>query len=64
MKWSINSVKSQLDSVNDHDDDTDDGKDSDSSEKEVNNVKRQRLRKGNPALTRKRGINERQKNKP
>ena len=33
MKWSINSVNSQLDYVNDSEADTNDGKYSDSSEK-------------------------------
>ena len=53
MKWSINSLKSQLDSVNEREADTDDVKDLDSSDKEGNHEKRQRSNKVNPTLTRK-----------
>ena len=42
MKWSINPLKIQLDSVNDYEADTDDGKDPESSEKEGNQGKKQR----------------------
>ena len=53
VKWSINSLKSQLDSVNDRESDTYCGKNPDSSKKEGNHKKRQRSNKANPALTRK-----------
>ena len=64
MNWSINSLESQLDSVRDREDDTDDVKYPDSYEKEGEHGKRQRSKKGNPAMTRKRGTNGRQKNRP
>ena len=64
VKWSINSLKSQLDSVNNSEADTDDGKDPKSSEKEGDHENKQRLKKGNPAMNRKMGTNERQKNQP
>ena len=64
VKWSINSLKSQIDSVNNCEADTDDAKDPDSSDKEGDHGKRQRSEKVNPALTRKRGANERQNNLP
>ena len=56
VKWIINSIKSQLDSVNNCEADTDDGKDPDSSDKEVNHDKRQSYYKVNPALTRRWGL--------
>ena len=62
VKWIINFVKSQLDSLNDREDDTSGDKSPDSSEKEENNGKRQSSKKGNPALTHKSRANERQKN--
>ena len=57
VKWSINYFKSQLDSVNDREDDTNGGKYPDSSEKEGNHGKRNRSKKVNPSLTRNRGTN-------
>ena len=53
MKWSINSLKSQLDSVNEREADTDDVRYLDSSDKEGNHEKIQRSNKVNPTLTRK-----------
>ena len=64
VKWSINYLKSQLDSVKNREAETDDGKGPDSSEKEGDHGKSQRSNKGNTALTRKRGTNEIQKNRP
>ena len=57
VKFSINSLKSQLDSVNNREAETDDGKDPDSSKEEGDHGKRQSSKKGNHALTRKRDTN-------
>ena len=59
VKRIINSLKSQIDSVNNRDADTDDGKYPDSYDKEGEHGKMQRYKKRNPALTHKRGINKR-----
>ena len=56
VKRSINSLKSQLDYVNDREAETDDGKDPDSSGEEGNHEKRQSSNEVNPSLTRKWGI--------
>ena len=56
VKWSINSFKSKLDSVNDREANNDDGKYPDSSKKDGNHEKRQRLNNRNPALARKGGL--------
>ena len=62
VKWIINSLKSQLDSVNHCEAGTDDGKYYDSYEKEEDHGKRQRYKKGNTVLTTKRGTKKIQKN--
>ena len=61
MKWSINYLKSQLDSVKDREADTDYGKYPDYYDKEGNHEKSQIPNKGNPALPYKGGpmINKR-----
>ena len=55
VKWSINSLKIQLDSINNHEADTDDGNYPNFYEKEGNYEKRQRSDKGNPSITHKGG---------
>ena len=61
--WSRASTpfKTQLDYVNDRKSDSDDSKYPESSDKEGDHGKRHRSKKVNPALTLKRGTNERQK---
>ena len=62
VKWSIKSLKSQIDYVNAREADTDYGKYPDSYEKEGEHGKRKSSKKFNLTLTRKRGTNERQNN--
>ena len=59
VKWSINSLITQLEHVRNREDYTDDGKYPDSSEKEGDHGNMQRSKKVNPDMARKRGTNER-----
>ena len=62
VKWIINSLNSQLYSINDRKANNNDSKYLDSYDKEGDHRNKQRSKKVDPALTRKRGTNERQRN--